>query len=83
VILEVNHELLRNVLLNGNVGYIRDDFEGVDRTDNTLRAGAGVSYLLNRHLSLDAKYDFSTRDSDENDEEYTRNRFLVGITGKL
>jgi hypothetical protein len=83
VILDINHELLRNVLLNGNVGYIRDDFEGIDRTDNTLRAGAGVSYLLNRHLSLDATYDFSTRDSDENDEEYTRNRFLVGITGKL
>lgn len=83
VILDVNHELLRNVLLNANVGYIRDDFEGIDRSDNTIRAGAGVSYLLNRHLSLDATYDFSTRSSDEDDEEYIRNRFLVGVTGKL
>ena len=83
VLLDVTHELLRNVLLNANVGYIRDDFEGVDRSDDTLRAGAGVSYLLNRHLALEATYDFSTRDSDVETAEYTRNRVLLALTGKL
>ena len=28
--LDVTHELLRNVLLNANAGYTRDDFQGVD-----------------------------------------------------
>ena len=37
-------------------------------------AGAGVSYLLNRNLSLDATYRFTKRDSDENDAEFDRNR---------
>lgn len=83
IAIDVTHELLRNVLLNGNAAYIRDDFEGTDRTDNTVTAGAGVSYLLNRNLSLDASYSFSTRDSDEDDEEYTRNIFRVGVTARL
>jgi hypothetical protein len=80
---DVTHELLRNVLLNANAGYIRDDFEGIDRSDDTLVVGGGISYLLNRNLSLDATYDFSTRSSDEEEEEYTRNIFLVGVTARL
>jgi hypothetical protein len=83
VTVDVTHELLRNVLLNANAGYIRDDFEGVDRSDDTFVVGGGVSYLLNRNLSLDATYDFSTRSSDEGEEEYTRNIFLVGVTARL
>ena len=58
VALDVTHELLRNVLLNANVGYARDDFEGTSRTDNIFSAGTGVSYLLNRNLSLDAQVPF-------------------------
>ena len=83
VALDVNHELLRNVLLNANVGYARDDFEGTSRTDNIFAAGAGVSYLLNRNLSVDARYRFTTRDSDDNDIEFNRNIVLVGLTAKL
>ncbi len=80
---DVTHELLRNVLLNANAAYIRDDFEGVDRTDNSLLLGGGVSYLLNRNLSLDTTYSFRTRDSDDSEDEYTRNIVRLGLTAKL
>jgi hypothetical protein len=83
VTVDVTHELLRNVLLNANAGYIRDDFEGTDRTDNTYLAGAGVTYLLNRNLSLDATYRFSTRDSDADGGDYTRSIVRLGITARL
>jgi hypothetical protein len=83
VVLDVTHELLRNVLLNANVGYARDDFEGTGRTDNIFSAGTGVSYLLNRNLSLDARYRFTKRDSDDEEIEFNRNIVLVGITAKL
>lgn len=79
---DVWHELLRNVLLNGGVAYVRDDFEGTSRTDNTIEALAGVTYLLNRRLSLDGTYEFDTRDSDE-DDDYTRNIFRIGLTAQL
>lgn len=80
---DLTHELLRNVLLNANAAYIRDDFEGIDRTDDSVLLGGGVSYLLNRNLSLDATYSFRNRFSDESDEEYTRNIIMLGLTAKL
>lgn len=80
---DATHELLRNVLLNANLAVQRDDFEGTSRTDDSLFAGAGVSYLINRNLSLGLTYDFSTRDSDANSEDYTRNIIRLGITARL
>ena len=80
---DVTHELRRNVLLNANAGYIRDDFEGVSRTDNIFNAGVGASYLINRNFSLNATYEFTTRNSDADGDEFTRNIVLLGITAKL
>lgn len=77
------HELLRNVLLNGYVQYVRDDFEGISRTDDTYRVGGGVRYLLNRNFSLNGNYTFSTRDSDDSDVEYDRHQVMIGIAARL
>jgi hypothetical protein len=79
----VNHELLRNVRLNGSFNYVRDDFSDISRTDNTIYVGGGASYLLNRYLSVDAGYTFSKRWSDDNTEEFDRNVVRVGVTGRL
>lgn len=83
VSLNVWHELLRNVLLNGYTEYVRDDFEGIARTDNTFRLGGGVRYLLNRRFSLNGGYTFTTRESDESDNEYDRHQVMFGITAHL
>jgi hypothetical protein len=77
------HELLRNLLLNANIGYVRDDYEGTSRNDNTFLAGGGVTYLINRHLSLEATYDYNNRDSDADNAVYSRNLFRIGVTAKL
>ena len=81
--LGVRHELLRNVILAANVDYYRDDFSGIDRTDNTISAGGGVSYLINRNFSVGAGYNYTTRSSDEDDEEFNRNLVRIGVTGRL
>ena len=81
--MNVSHELLRNVQLNGRFNYARDDFSGISRTDNTINVGGGASYLLNRYLSLDAGYTFTKRWSDESSEEFDRNLVRVGVTGRL
>jgi len=81
--LGVEHELLRNVILAANVGYTRDDFSGIDRTDNTISAGGGVNYLINRNFSVGAGYNYTTRTSDEDDEEFDRNLVRIGVTARL
>ena len=77
------HELLRNVLLNGYTGWIRDDFDGIDRTDNRYRVGGGVRYLLNRNFYVDGNYTYSTRDSDVSDNDYNRQQVRIGLTARL
>ncbi len=81
--LNVYHELRRNIVLNANAEYVRDDYEGTGRTDDTYTAGAGISYLINRRFTLDATYNFSHRQSDDGDAEFDRNIFRIGLVAKL
>ena len=74
---------MRNVILSADAGWIRDDFSGIDRIDDTLLLGAGASYLINRNFSLNANYGFSKRWSDDSDREYQRNLIRVGVTARL
>jgi hypothetical protein len=59
--MNVDHELLRNLLINANASYENDAFQGVSRTDNLFSAGAGVKYLLNRNLYLGGSFTYQQR----------------------
>jgi hypothetical protein len=83
VALRVDHELLRNVLIGGQVAYRRDDFQDADRVDNRFDVGPDITYLLNRYLSVGARYTFSTRTSDDSEREFTRNIFLLRLNAQL
>jgi hypothetical protein len=43
----VDHELLRNLLLNASVGYEEDMYLGISRTDHIFSFCGGFKYLLN------------------------------------
>jgi hypothetical protein len=60
---QIDHELLRNLILSGNLSYGDDQYNGIDRTD--IRGGAGVSahWLLNRNLGLTFAYNYSNQQS--------------------
>jgi hypothetical protein len=83
VALRVDHELLRNVLIGGEVAYRRDDFQDTGRTDNRFDVGPDITYLLNRYLSVGAGYTFTTRDSDDSSREFTRNLIAVRLRAQL
>jgi hypothetical protein len=83
IALRVDHELLRNVLIGGEVGYRRDDFQDTGRVDNRFDVGPDITYLLNRYLSVGAGYTFTTQTSDDNEEEFTRNLFTLRLTAQL
>jgi hypothetical protein len=83
--LSIDQELYRNVLVNGHVGFANDDFNGIDRSDNDYTAGAGIKYLLDRHLYLGATYDFEHRDSSgaQAINQFSRNIFMLRISTQL
>lgn len=79
----IDHELLRNVLLNARVGYQNDDYTGISRTDDIVNAGFGADYLLNRNFSVNVGYDYTKRDSSVLGSDYSRNIIGLTLTGKL
>jgi hypothetical protein len=60
---QVDHELLRNVILSGRASYETDDYTGVQRDDHRTSVSARATYLMNRHLGLTAAYSFIDRQS--------------------
>jgi hypothetical protein len=75
----VDHELLRNVILSANGSYQINDYKGVSRTDDLIRAGAGGKYLINRYASLGLAYNFLNRKSDVAGEGFTINQVLLTL----
>jgi len=81
----IDHELLRNLLLNVNLFTRKDDFEGIQRNDDYLIFGFGAKYLMNRYVYLSLSYDFEDRDSNTAGgvNDYTNNVLLLSIRGQL
>lgn len=79
----VAHELTRAIIIDGEISYTRNDWRGVERTDDTYRAGAGVEWLLNRNLSVFSAYEFTTRGSDVDTAEFDRSIITFGLKAKL
>jgi len=77
----VEHELLRNVILSGNAGYIHDSYNGVSRTDDTFLVGASAKYLLNRNLRLSADLTYSSRSSTSTNFSNAAFDRLIAIVG--
>ncbi|MDD3288753.1 MAG: outer membrane beta-barrel protein [Alphaproteobacteria bacterium] len=70
----LTHELLRNVLLEGDFSFARSDYNGTSsRQDDELSAGMGGRYLINRNLYSDLNYTYTRHYSTNDPSEYIRN----------
>ncbi len=80
---QVDHELLRNVILSGNVLTGEDQYKGISRTDSRWGAGVSANWLLNRHVGLTVGYAYTDVDSTGADRgsSYKDNR--VSISAQL
>jgi hypothetical protein len=56
--LNVDHELLRNLILTGKAGYEDDTFKGVQRDDHRTTAYVGAKYLVNRVVGITLGYTY-------------------------
>lgn len=80
----VTHELRRNILLEANAAYSHSDFNGtVEREDDSISAGLGGRYLINRNLYSDLLYGWERRYSTEDSSEYTRNMITLRLGVRL
>jgi hypothetical protein len=79
----VDHELMRNVVLFGKVGFGQDEYQQSLREDDIFHGGLGAIFLVNNNLHLTASYDFIDRDSNVALFDYSNNAFTLSLTGKL
>jgi hypothetical protein len=75
--LTVTHELLRNVILEGNLSYSNYDFNSDPRQDDIYGAGAGSRYFITRNFYADLTYDYSKRDSNAAGGDYDKHTLLI------
>lgn len=79
----VDHEIARNVLLNGTLAYRIADYEDQRATRYLLLGSVGATWLLNRNLRLGATYIYQHADGGGPANDYDRNQFLIRFTAAL
>ena len=79
----VDHELLRNLLLQASLFGIQEDFVGIDRTDDILLATVGAKYLMNRYFDISIGYGYRDRSSDISGNDYSQNTATLTLNVKL
>jgi hypothetical protein len=87
-----DHELLRNVVLFGTVGFGTYEFEGTvvgppvrefDREDEFTDVALGAGYKLNKHARIDAGYRLHSQDSSGLDADRNLDQNIFSISLKL
>jgi hypothetical protein len=61
--LQADHELLRNLVLSGRIGFEDDDYNRVDRNDRQASAYVAAKYLVNRLVGLTLSYTYLNQTS--------------------
>lgn len=63
VVMGVDHELRRNIIVSASAGWERDDYASFDRTDERLSFNLGGRHQLNRHLGWGVSYRYAEQDT--------------------
>jgi hypothetical protein len=81
----IDHELLRNVILNGRLIWSRDDYEGIDREDTRVGVTVGGTYLINRNLGVNATFSSLDTQSEgaQRDQDFTVNRLGIALVAQF
>lgn len=79
----VDHELLRNVILQFKTRWKESDYDGIERVDDTFKVGVAADVLLNRNFTLSADYTHAERLSDSSADEYSQNLLLLSLKAKF
>ncbi len=84
--LELDHELMRNLILSFDIAVNNEDFEGIDRSDDIFHTGLEGVYMINRYLQLHFGFNYLNRDTspvDSGGREFDIQRIFFGIQGQI
>lgn len=79
----LNHQFTPRLAAMLQANYQDSSFEGGfydSSSDQYFMLGLNLTYMISRHFSCEAGYDFSRVDSDIPGREYDRNRVYLGVT---
>ena len=79
----IDHELLRNVLLQARASYGRDEFDDITRTDEWVSGGVRADYLLNRNARVFAAIDYIDHASNVPINDYKQTVVSLGVKFQL
>ncbi len=79
----VDHEILRNLILSGRLGYENAEYLGVGRDDDILHGSLSGRYLINNNFHLDAGWEYIDRSSTVLPFDYSTGQFQFSLTGKM
>ncbi|MNL21422.1 hypothetical protein D3C87_1427110 [compost metagenome] len=74
----------RNIIVEGRVGYINEDYDVIDRQNDRWSAGIRGTYLINRRLGVTASYEYEDRSSSGVDRinDFNTSRFMVSLVAQ-
>jgi hypothetical protein len=75
----VDHELLRNLIVQASVAHTDSSFVGIARDDSQFGGRVGATYLIDDSLRATAVYEHRDRDSNAPGEDFSEDRFDVGL----
>jgi len=81
--LTVDHELMRNLLLQFDGMLQRQHFKGLSRDDDIIELSVHANYLMNRRMNLLLGYTFEKEDSDLSTQDFQRNVVRIRFTLKI
>ncbi|MEO1264174.1 MAG: outer membrane beta-barrel protein, partial [Pseudomonadota bacterium] len=76
---ELRHSFRRNIIANAGLGYEHRDFIGPSQDEAQLTALAGLEYLMNRHVTLFGRYQFTDFYGATNADDYQDHEVRVGM----
>src|SRR5262249_54846522 len=77
---QIDHELLRNVILTARTAYNEYEYVGTNRTDRAWTAGFAGNYLLNRRLGVNISYRYMSQTSTVSILSFADNRIGAALT---
>ena len=86
ILLGIDHELRRNLVLQLGIQIANEDFQGIDREDDNVIIRFGAEYRVNRHFWLVAgirHWDRDSGPSGSGGREFTMNEVTIEVTYQI